>query len=261
VQIAALFALIPALWFLPELWGSGSLSRGVQWAQYARRGSPALAHCPFCSEISSSAWPLLTMPFRVGLALALCAGVVGLRRRALVAVAALGILWVLEEAVLTQLGFAGSDRYLTGPLALLVVCGAAGWGFALRRPLAAVPMVALTVALSVFAFGRGPHLGAQLDSARLQAGIRGDLAAAVRDAGGAPRLLACGAIETNPSEAPLSAWALGVPLKRTESARGDVVIQSGGAASAALSPAAPAGDGLAAGTWRVRVFVRPSCAG
>ncbi|HEY2770603.1 MAG TPA: hypothetical protein VGI87_08550 [Solirubrobacteraceae bacterium] len=259
VLIAALFALIPALWFLPELWGSGSLTRGVQWAQYARQGSPAFARCPFCSEISGSAWPLLTMPFRIGLALALGAAAFGFRSRALAAVAALGLLWVLEEAALTQIGFSGSDRYLTAPLALLIVSGAAGWGLALRRPRFALAALAVTVALSVVAFGRGPHLGAQFDAARLQGRIRGDLSAAVAEGGGAPRLLGCGAVQSNPSEAPLAAWTLGVPLSRTESERGDMVIQSGGASSPALSPAAPAGYRLVADTAAVRLFVQPSC--
>jgi hypothetical protein len=260
VLIAALLALIPALWFLPELWGSGSLTRGVQWAQYPRQGSPALARCPFCSEISASAWPLLTMPFRVGLVLALGSSAFVVRRRPLPAVASLGLAWVLGEALLTQIGFSGSDRYLTAPLALLIVSGAAGWGLVVRRRRAAVPAVALTVALSVVAFGRGPHLGPQLDGARLQARIRTAFSniAAVASA---PRLQACGAIQTNPSEAPLAAWTLGLPLKRTESDRGDVVIQSGGASSAALSPAAPGGYRLAADTPAVRVFIRAGCAG
>jgi hypothetical protein len=257
--IAALFALIPALWFLPELWGSGSLTRGVQWAQYARQGSPAFARCPFCSEISGSSWPLLTTPFRVGSALALGSWVFGFRSRPLLAVAALGLLWVLEEAVLTQIGFSGSDRYLTAPLALLIVSGAVGWGLALRRPRIAVAAVALTVALSVVAFGRGPHLGAQLDGARLQGRIRGDLTAAVAHVGGSSRLLVCGTVQSNPSEGPLVAWTLGVPLRRTESDRGDVVVQSGGASSPSLAPAASAGYRLVADTPAVRVFVRPGC--
>ena len=67
----ALFALIGALWFLPELWGSGSLLRGVRWAQNPRQGSPALSSCPSCSEITGTAWPLLTTPFKAGVVLAL----------------------------------------------------------------------------------------------------------------------------------------------------------------------------------------------
>lgn len=256
--IVALFALIPALWFLPELWGSGSLARGVQWAQYPRQGSPAFAHCPFCSEISGSAWPLFTLPFRVGLALGLGACAFVLRRRALPVVAALGLVWVLEEAVLTQIGFSGSDRYLTAPLALLIVAGAAGWGLVLRRPRVAVPAVALAAALSLVSFGRAPHLGAQLDGAGLQSRIRSSVSVfAVHP----QQLLGCGAVQTNPSEAPLMAWMLDVPLKRTESDRGDVVIQSGGASSAALAPAAPAGYRLVAQAPAGRVLVRPACAG
>ena len=110
--------------------------------------------------------------------------------------------------------------------------------------------------LSVVAFGRGPHLGAQLDGARLQARIRGDLRTAVARAGGAKRLLACGSIETNPSEGPLTAWTLDVPLTRTESIHGDVVIQSGGASSPVPQPAAPRGYRLVADTAAVKILVR-----
>ena len=39
--IVDLFALIPVLWFLPELWGSGHLLRGVTRAQHPRSNSAA----------------------------------------------------------------------------------------------------------------------------------------------------------------------------------------------------------------------------
>ena len=245
----ALFALIGALWFLPELWGSGSLLRGVRWAQNPRQGSPALSTCPFCSELTGTAGPLLTMPFKAGVVLALVEVV---RRRpwttprAVVMFAVLlGLAWIVEEAVLTQIGFSGSERYLIAPVALLVVIGAVGWAWtwAFWRRGWALVAVAAVVALTALAPGRGPHLGAAIQTLRAQNAIRRDLSTAVARAGGAGRLLACGSIATNPSEAPLAAWTLGVPMRRTESATGDVLIQSVGEASPTLAPVPPAGSG------------------
>jgi hypothetical protein len=193
------------------------------------------------------------MPFKLGL-VALAAAGFRTRRLAITAVAALGLAWIVEEAVLTQLGFSGSDRYLTAPVALLIVAGAAGWGLVLSRP--RVALAALAVALSLVAFGRGPHLGSQLTAVRDQGRIRAGIASAIARAGGAHRLLACGAVQTNPSEAPLAAWTLGVPLRRTESARGNVVIQSGGTAGPELAPRVGPGYRLTGAAGAVKVFER-----
>jgi hypothetical protein len=255
--ITALFALTPALWFLPELWGSGSLSRGVQWAQHVRAGSPALTHCPFCSELSGQAWPLTIAPFKMGLAFLLGLAAVGAIRRTplvsrtVVALAGVGLAWILEEAVLTQVGFSGSDRYLMAPVALLIIAGATGWGsvLVLARRLAAprmAPRLAATWALALVGAclaatipWRGSHLArvSQAASAvRYQAALLRDLRLAVSQAGGAERLASCGDIETNPSEAPLAAWTLHVQMRQTESADGNVLIQLANAEGAPVAP-------------------------
>src|SRR5205085_6420553 len=53
--VVFLFVLIPVLWFLPEKWGSGQFFRGVNRAQHVRSNSPALAACPFCTELKDHA--------------------------------------------------------------------------------------------------------------------------------------------------------------------------------------------------------------
>jgi hypothetical protein len=260
--IVSLFVLTGALWFLPELWGSGSVSRGVQWAQNVRAGSPALTRCPFCAELSASAWPLTITPFKVGVVGLMALGVTRPIRslppvsRAALAIAGLGLVWIVEEALLTQMGFSGSDRYLLGPVALLIVAGAAGWGTALvlaRRLLAARLAPAAAMASAVALVGaclaatipwRGSHLarvGHAASEVRYQAVLWRDLRVAVSQAGGVDRLVACGVIQTNPSEAPLVAWTLGVQLRRTESADGNVVIQSANDEGAPVAPRPPAG--------------------
>ena len=55
--VVGLFALIPVLWFLPELWGSGHLLRGVTRAQHPRSNSAAFAKCPVCTVFKKEAWP------------------------------------------------------------------------------------------------------------------------------------------------------------------------------------------------------------
>jgi hypothetical protein len=52
--IIALFALVPALWFLPELWGSGHFFRGVTRALHPRRNAATFTRCPFCTEIRAA---------------------------------------------------------------------------------------------------------------------------------------------------------------------------------------------------------------
>jgi hypothetical protein len=254
--LGALLGLVAVLWFGPELWGSGSLLRGVRWAQYARAGSPALARCPFCAELTDSAWGLLAMPFKVGLALV--AAVTLTRRprrwRVTLVVAMLGLAWILEEAVLTQIGFSGSDRYLIAPMALLIVCGSVGLGSVLSRPRWSTAVAAAAVLLTVLAPGKGPHWGGAVQAAREQDAVRADLSQAVDQAGGPRRLLSCGGVQTIPSEAPLAAWTLDVPLRRTESSAGNVVIQSAGWGSAARLPVAPRRFRLAAASGGVKIF-------
>ncbi len=260
--LIAIVALIGALWFLPELWGSGSLWRGVRWAQNPRQGSPALASCPFCSEITRSASPLLTTPFKAGVVLALVEvfrrGRWTAPRRAVALAAVLGLAWIVVEAVLTQIGFSGSDRYLIAPVALLITVAAVGWGWAwafLRRPLALLA-VAVVAGITVVTPGRGPHLGAAAQTLSTQAAIRRDLPPAVERAGGAERVLRCGSIATNPSEAPLAAWTLGVPMRRTESATGNVLIQSAGEGSRTRAPVPPVGSAyrLLSAVGTVKIF-------
>ena len=67
--IACLAALILPIWLLPDLIGSGSLLRGAEYASYPR--GAGTTSCPFCSEVANYEWPLVRLPFRIGVALAL----------------------------------------------------------------------------------------------------------------------------------------------------------------------------------------------
>lgn len=152
---------------------------------------------------------------------------------AVLVIGALGISWFLEEAILTQAGFSGNDRYLIAPAAVIVVLGAVAWAGALRwlggrvlqlggrtaGVLAAVALLAPGVVL--IAKPDGPTLLSVRpteNSLRYQADLRRDLPRAVELAGGTSALITCGPIQTNPSEGPLAAWTLGCGSARSTAA-------------------------------------------
>jgi hypothetical protein len=146
--VIGLFVLIPVLWFLPELWGSGHLFRGVTRAHHPRSNSAAFANCPFCTEFRHHAWPRVMDRVKVAGLLAIAVAALGLWRTRgswwrtrpiatgdrtrilLLAVGALGWLWWVGVSVETQAGFSGNDRYLVLGTALISISGGVGWGWA-----------------------------------------------------------------------------------------------------------------------------------
>jgi hypothetical protein len=292
--IVLLFALIPPLWLLPDLLGSGSLIRGVKYAIYPR--GPATAHCPFCAEITTNAWPLVTPPVRIGILLLLAplvasfAGVIGKRRRRvghtgtgflrsyrrILVLFVIGVAFLLEDALLTEAGSSGNTRYLFLAVSILIVVAAVGWagvvswlGHVLLRFTNPLVGVLSAVVLSVSAFvaispgwgsGYSGFSSLTFSELRYQAQLRRELPDAVRDAGGARYLIACGIIQTNPANAALLAWTLGVRIKTLEttlgSPYGDVLIQTRDAATDPLEPNIPS-DGryhLVASVPTVQIF-------
>jgi hypothetical protein len=152
--VYVLFALIPVLWFLPELWGSGQLFRGVSRANNPRSNSPAFASCPFCKELSNASVTVLSR-IKIAAGAGVLAGALLLlralrsrsaslrapltwtlesrRERALLAIVSAGVFgfgWWVVIAVLTQAGFSGNNRYLVLGAALIEIAGGATWGWA-----------------------------------------------------------------------------------------------------------------------------------
>jgi hypothetical protein len=266
--IACLAALILPIWLIPDLIGSGSLLRGAEYASYPR-GAGTTA-CPFCSEVTRYEWPLVRLPFRIGVVLALVPAVVGIplsraggpthqrsQRRldvclCVLLIAALALF--AEDAVLTELKFSGNGRYLFPAACLTIVVGMTGWArfaawafaaasrFA-RRAIAWVAVAVVTagaiaaiVPSAVDAFGK---LGPTWSSLRFQADVRRDLTTAVARAGGAARLKACGAVETNTQLVPLVAWTLHDTITTAEATTGRVIIQGRATATAGRFPWIP----------------------
>jgi hypothetical protein len=242
--IAALFVLVPCLWFLPSLWGSGHLLGGVTRALQPRKNAATFTQCPFCTEMKS-AWQLTLSRIKVvggvmavgaviGVGLAL-RGRTGTLRAAVreqaqrpagvvLALAAMAIIWFTEISAMTQYGFSGNQRYLIVGGALVVVLGAVGWGLAawklgqllasLLHP-AAGGAVGLLVVTAVFLlvpgwFGSRFSIGKLNHAMRYQAELREDLSTVIVKAGGAHKVLACGTVMTEAFQKPMVAWYLGV---------------------------------------------------
>jgi hypothetical protein len=145
--VLALFVLTPVPWFLPELWGSGQLFRGVARAHHPNPGTPAFSHCPLCTVFDREAWPTLMRRVKLPAILALALAAAGLwrargswwrasrtpeatrARLSLVALGAAGFLWWLGIAAETQAGFAGNRRYLELGTALVAITGGVAWGW------------------------------------------------------------------------------------------------------------------------------------
>jgi hypothetical protein len=241
--ILGLFALIPLMWLLPELWGSGHLLRGVTRAQHPRADSAAFARCPACTVFRNEAWPTLLNRVKVPGLLALMGGTAGLLARGrptarpsrrglawLVAIAAFGWIWWLGIALETQAGFSGNNRYLELGTAAVAISGGAAWGWgaallgrALARlgsslPAISGPLIATCLFLAVPPW-IGTYIGGVASMGHeltYQARLRQNLLAAVQHAGGPRALLGCGTVMTEPFQVPMVAWALGVPQSRIE---------------------------------------------
>ncbi len=254
--VASLFALIPVLWFLPELWGSGHLFRSIARAQTPRSNSPAYAKCPFCTEFDKHAWTSALPRVEVAALAAMGVAVFGLwRARAsrwwreaaapalsaqavLLAIGLVGFVWWLGVALETQLGFSGNDRYLELGTALVGVAGGVGWAWAGRGAARLVRSIAPArrsvavlggVILAVAAFIAVPpwiarkgvlSIPATHGALIYQARLREDLGKVVGELGGPARILRCGSVMTEGFQVPMVAWMLGVHMIRIEAPPG-----------------------------------------
>ncbi len=145
--VISLFVLIPVLWFLPELWGSGHLLRGVTRAQHPRRNSAAFTSCPICTVFKKEAWPAVLNRVKIPGIIGMVAAAIALwRTRAawwrrgpverptiakawLLGLGVFGFLWWFGIALETQAGFSGNNRYLVFGTAPVAIAGGMSWGW------------------------------------------------------------------------------------------------------------------------------------
>jgi hypothetical protein len=207
---------LPVLWFVPELWGSGNLTRAADRARQPLANSAAFTDHP-AAQVFSNAAQLLTIPAGIGAAVAIVLVIWGRIERehalALLGIVVIVVLWVAEVAVMTTAGFSGNQRYLIVPAVLATVAGATGvgWGLeALTGGRRRATIIVAALAALVFALPSAGRVDDLLRELRYQGLLSQRLGDAVADAGGAGRLLACGRPYTSPFLVPSVAWRLRV---------------------------------------------------
>src|SRR3954454_5327877 len=128
-----------ALWFGPELWGSGNPWRAGQRAHDPNPNALAFADHP-ALEVVKRAISMTPAVALVGTGVALAQ-----RRLRLLALTA--VAWLVEVAIMTEAGFSGNMRYLIAPVALACVAAGAALGTLARRldPRLAVALALLAV--------------------------------------------------------------------------------------------------------------------
>jgi hypothetical protein len=259
-------ALLPVLWLLPELWGSGDLLRAAHRAKTPNADSAAFADNPVVAVLRDFT-AMITPAVWAGIAalvlIALMRRAPGRRElRGALGLAIVGAVWVAEVAYMTNDGFSGNSRYLILPAALVCVLGGLGLGWAaaaLPRTRAAVPALAVLAALAV-GIPTAIDLPVAVRGVTFQARLTDALASTVERAGGRQALLACGAPYAGPFQVPIVAWNLHVHTSAVnlEPSAPAVVFR------AANGPGRPAGPGLdgvggeqavrtaaAGGGWRI----------
>src|SRR4051794_14101942 len=129
VRLVFFALVIPALWFLPEWWGSGDPFRAGTRANTPNPGSPAFAEHPFL-DLASRFRKVVIAPVKVGIVIAAAYAAVEWykrRREGLTLVLfAGGVAWFLLIAGMTEAGFAGTQRYLILAPAAAGVLGGIG---------------------------------------------------------------------------------------------------------------------------------------
>jgi hypothetical protein len=229
LRMAILAALIPLLWFGPELWGSGNALRASDRANNPNPGSAAFAAHPGLEVIERfhdrTVWALKA----AGLVGMLVAAVAWTRRRwqgPVLWIAAIGLAWLVLVAAMTEGGYAGNQRYLIVTTAALCVLAGIGVGRVFQglllvgTRLTGNARAALAGAVVVFAAAiaigwpvvedKADNIDATLDELRYEASLWHTLDDAVEAGGGRDGLLACGAVYSGPFQTQMVAYELGV---------------------------------------------------
>ncbi len=245
VTVAALLAVVPLAWLLPDAVGSGDVFRSAVRATYESQGGPLLSTVPGLAALSEAwrtlIWPLV-VAFGVDSLASLFAWVKYRRLRPTVwlACGAWGLLGL--EAVMVQLHLdTGAPRYLLPGVALAAVVAGCAWAGALQilprllpkaRPglLLAVAWVVLWAAPANALVERAQQEQHDWAAAKSVQHLANELPRAVSRLGGRAAVLACGTIAAAPLQNPVVAWELDVPLGHvgiSPSAHG-VVFGAGG---------------------------------
>jgi hypothetical protein len=228
LRLVAFAALIPAVWFLPEWWGSGDPFRAGARANAPNPGSAAFADSPAVALVERF-MSVTIAPVELGTLIAVGFAVVMWRRYrregVTLALTAFGLAWFLLVAAMTEAGFAGNQRYLIVTTAVVCVLGGMGAVRVLqgvewlaRRYLGAnrARPVIVGAVLAGLLVG-SPTIVAKADNtARVRGGLEHeaylwhDLKALIDESGGQEALLACGGVFSGPFQTQMVAYELGI---------------------------------------------------
>jgi hypothetical protein len=224
LRIIAVGIAVPALWFLPELWGSGNLLRSAERANDPLMNSIARAERP-ALEVLESVTELLVAPLYALAAVALGVAAVAFRRRraqgAVLAIGGLAAGWTGLIMFMTEVGYSGNPRYLMLAAALISVL--AGVGVARLAdaavdaagrlglpPVAGAGVAAAVIVAALALTWPGRELSADLRAVRADAAATPQLEQLVARLGGPAAVLGCGRPTTGRFQRPIVAWTLGV---------------------------------------------------
>ena len=228
LKVALVGLAIPLLWFGPELWGSGEPFRASSRAGKPNPGSAAFADHPgleVAKRFAERAVIPLQLAGIVGFVAAAVAWVRDRRQGAILALAGIGIAWILLVAVMTERGYAGNQRYLIVTTAVLCVLGGIGIGriFGWLRDAVGArtsDRTGLRAALVVFAIGilalspvikaKVENVDKTLDKLRYEASLWHTLPDVIDEAGGPHGLLKCGNVYSGPFQTQMVAYQLGI---------------------------------------------------
>jgi hypothetical protein len=286
VQLLALGAAVPALWFLPEWWGSGDPFRASSRAQEAVGNAPALAEEPAQELLRRARWVLIA-PVELGVIAAAAIAATALawvkarswepHAREVLVLAATVAAWTGLVAIMTERGYAGNERYLMAPAAIACVLAGVGWaragqllaGLAERagvrthtaaEALVALAMVAVAVAIALpTARARVDELDRDVQQLDFQAELHDDLDRALARAGGPERVRRCGGrVVTGNYHVPAVAWRMHMDAERVavRPTRAGTVFRAPAVRRGQPSPARPRTYPVVAQSGRWQVFMR-----
>ncbi|HEX8648112.1 MAG TPA: hypothetical protein VF715_14555 [Thermoleophilaceae bacterium] len=286
LQLVLLGAAVPALWFLPEWWGSGDPFRASSRAQEAVGNAPALAEEPGQELLRRARWVLIA-PVELGViaAGAIAAAALAWVRargwephaRIVLVLAATVVAWTGLVALMTERGYAGNERYLMAPAALACVLSGVGWAragqllvglverlgvrtHAVADALVALVMVAVAILIALpTARARVDELDRDAAQLEFQAELNEDLDRAFERAGGAERVRRCGGrVVTGNYHVPAVAWRMHMDAVRVavQPTRAGTVFRAPAVRRGQPSPARPRTYPVVAEAGRWQVFMR-----
>jgi hypothetical protein len=227
-QLVAFAVLVPAVWFLPEWWGSDDPLRAGSRANAPNPGSAAFDDIP-AFAVAHRFVQVTIAPVELGTLVAVGYAAVLWRRvrgeQETLALAIGGFAWFVVVAAMTQAGFAGNQRYLIVTTAVVCVLG----GMGAVRVLQGVEWVArrwfgprrapaiVAAALLAGVLAGSPTIVAKANNeARVRGGLEHeaylwhDLKGLIDEAGGKHALLACGGVYSGPFQTQMVAYELGI---------------------------------------------------